>query len=56
MYDDGTFNYYSADHDDIQVSVNGSNAVMIGKSKVIAALYFCLYKTQNSLIIEVLRL
>ena len=36
---DGTFNYYSAEHDDIQVKVNGINAVMTGKSKVIAAVY-----------------
>lgn len=36
---DGTFNYYSAEHDNIQVSLNGSNAVMIGKSQVIAAVY-----------------
>ena len=36
---DGTFNYYSADHDNIQVSVNGNTATMIGKSKVLAAVY-----------------
>ena len=36
---DGTFNYYSASHDDIRVSVNGSNAVMVGKSRVLAAVY-----------------
>ena len=36
---DGTFNYYSADHDDIQVSVHDNHAVMIGKSKVMAAVY-----------------
>lgn len=36
---DGTFNYYSADHDDIQVSVDGDAAVMTGKSKVVAAVY-----------------
>ena len=35
----GTFNYYSADHDDIQVTVNGTSATMIGKSKVMAAVY-----------------
>ncbi len=35
----GTFNYYSADHDDIQVSINGDAATMIGKSRVLAAVY-----------------
>lgn len=36
---DGTFNYYSAEHDEIQVKVNGCAAVMTGKSRVIAAVY-----------------
>ena len=36
---DGTFNYYSAEHDEITVSVNGDSATMIGKSKVLAAVY-----------------
>ena len=36
---DGTFNYYSADHDDILVNINGDTATMIGKSKVMAAVY-----------------
>ena len=36
---DGTFNYYSADHDSIEVRVNGSHAVMTGKSRVLAAVY-----------------
>lgn len=35
----GTFNYYSADHDDIQVSINGDTATMAGKSRVLAAVY-----------------
>ena len=35
----GTFNYYSADHDDIIVSVHGDEATMIGKSRVVAAVY-----------------
>lgn len=35
----GTFNYYSADHDDIQVSINGDTATMVGKSRVLAAVY-----------------
>ncbi len=36
---DGTFNYYSADHDSIEVSVDGDHAKMIGKSRVAAAVY-----------------
>jgi ketosteroid isomerase-like protein len=36
---DGTFNYYSADHDSIEVNVNGDTAIMIGKSRVAAAVY-----------------
>lgn len=36
---DGTFNYYSAEQDDIQISVNGNTATMVGKSKVLAAVY-----------------
>ena len=36
---DGTFNYYSADHDDIRVFVNGDTAEMTGKSRVLAAVY-----------------
>ena len=36
---DSTFNYYSAEHDDIQISVNGNTATMVGKSKVLAAVY-----------------
>ena len=36
---DGTFNYYSADHDEIQVTVDGETATMTGKSKVMAAVY-----------------
>lgn len=36
---DGTFNYYSAEHDKINVSVNGDTATMTGKSKVMAAVY-----------------
>ena len=35
----GTFNYYSAEHDDIEVSVHGNEATMAGKSRVIAAVY-----------------
>ena len=36
---DGTFNYYSAKHDEINVHVDGNKASMIGKSRVIAAVY-----------------
>ena len=36
---DGTFNYYSAEHDSIEVIVDGSRASMIGKSCVLAAVY-----------------
>ena len=35
----GTFNYYSAQHDDIVVSVHGDEATMTGKSRVVAAVY-----------------
>ena len=31
---DGTFNYYSAEHDSIEVTLNGDTAPMIGKSRV----------------------
>ena len=34
---DGTFNYYSAEHDDIEVTVDGDRAKMTGKSRVLAA-------------------
>ena len=36
---DGTFNYYSADHDSIKVTVDGDCAKLIGKSRVTAAVY-----------------
>ena len=35
----GTFNYYSVNHDSIEARINGSNAVMTGKSRVLAAVY-----------------
>lgn len=35
----GTFNYYSADHDSIEVCIDGDKAVMTGKSQVLAAVY-----------------
>lgn len=36
---DGTFNYYAAEHDSIDVQVSGDQAVMVGKSRVLAAVY-----------------
>ena len=36
---DGTFNYYSAEHDGIEVKIEGDTAVMTGKSRVAAAVY-----------------
>ena len=36
---DGTFNYYSAEHDSIEVTVVGNRASIIGKSRVLAAVY-----------------
>ena len=36
---DGTFNYYSAEHDSIEVTVAGDYATLIGKSRVMAAVY-----------------
>ena len=35
----GTFNYYSAEHDEIAVEIKGDAATMIGKSRVAAAVY-----------------
>ena len=36
---DGTFNYYSAEHDSIEATVNGDCADMTGRSRVVAAVY-----------------
>ena len=36
---DGTLNYYSAEHEDMQADVKGDTAVLIGKSKVTAAVF-----------------
>ncbi len=36
---DGTFNYYSANHDSIEVTLNENTATMTGKSRVMAAVY-----------------
>jgi ketosteroid isomerase-like protein len=35
----GTFNYYAAEHDSIEVTVSGDSATMTGKSRVLAAVY-----------------
>ena len=35
----GTFNYYSAEHDGIEVKIDGDTALMVGKSRVVAAVY-----------------
>ena len=35
----GTFNYYSAEHDAIEVRVHGDSAEMIGRSRITAAVY-----------------
>ncbi|MCR5235847.1 MAG: nuclear transport factor 2 family protein [Lachnospiraceae bacterium] len=35
----GTFNYYSVEHDSIDVNITGNTATMIGKSRVVAAVY-----------------
>ena len=36
---DGTFNYYAAEHDSIDVRVDGDRAELVGKSRVLAAVY-----------------
>ena len=36
---DGTLNYYSAEHEDMQVEINGDSAVLTGRSKVTAAVF-----------------
>ena len=36
---DGTFHYYAAEHDSIEVAVAGDYATLIGKSRVLAAVY-----------------
>ena len=35
----GTFNYDSAEHDSIEVRLDGDRALMIGKSRVLASVY-----------------
>ena len=36
---DGTFNYYSAEHDCIDVEIDDDRASMTGRSRVVAAVY-----------------
>ena len=36
---DGTFHYFAAEHDSIEVTVAGDQASMIGRSRVLAAVY-----------------
>ena len=36
---DGTFNYYAAEHDRIEVEIRGDHARMTGYSRVLAAVY-----------------
>ena len=36
---DGTLNYYSAEHEDMQVEINGDTAVLTGRSKATAAVF-----------------
>jgi hypothetical protein len=36
---DGTLNYYTADHDEINVKIDGNHATLVGKSRVNAAVY-----------------
>ena len=36
---DGTLNYYTAEHDDISIQVDGNKAALCGKSRVNAAVY-----------------
>lgn len=36
---DGTFRYYSADHASVEVELHGDTATLIGKSRVLAAVY-----------------
>ena len=36
---DGTLNYYSAEHEDLLVDVRGDTAVLVGKSRVNAAVF-----------------
>ena len=35
----GTLNYYSAEHEDMQVEIKGDSAVLVGRSRVTAAVF-----------------
>ena len=35
----GTLNYYSAAHEDMQLEINGDTAVLVGRSRVTAAVF-----------------
>ena len=35
----GTFHYYSAEHDSIEVTITGDSAALTGRSRVLAAVY-----------------
>jgi len=35
----GTFNYFTAEHDSIEVTITGDSATISGKSRVLAAVY-----------------
>ena len=36
---DGTFNYYSAEHESVEITLHGDFAELTGKSRVLAAVY-----------------
>ncbi|MBQ7989548.1 MAG: nuclear transport factor 2 family protein [Oscillospiraceae bacterium] len=36
---DGTLNYYSASHEDMQAEIKGDTAVLVGRSRVTAAVF-----------------
>lgn len=36
---DGTLNYYAASHEDMQAEIKGDTAVLVGKSRVTAAVF-----------------
>jgi ketosteroid isomerase-like protein len=35
----GTLNYYSAEHEDMQAKIKGDSAVLVGRSRVTAAVF-----------------
>ena len=36
---DGTLNYYSAEHEDMQAEIKGDSAMLVGRSRVTAAVF-----------------